>query len=483
MKRIDIFLIFAAISYKLIDMRRFFLILLIALVPAMSFGQEYEPLLKEGKTWKYTHSQPFSEDYYNFSLVVRGDTTINDLTYKKIYDVSTDAYQYALREEGKKVYYIFWTKDTPQLIYDFGKEAGEIVSEVEDKDGKTVLRVLAVDAIKYGDRLLHRMEVVEEYLENDQVIGSGNGIWIEGLGSSCGLVSPVQLPGNNDTFYSCQIGDDMLGENELFFGAKSLDGKKVACDGLRYYLFQDTDKAAIDEGNTWSGELELPSEISYTSVFNFKGEEVYHVNGISHKAFQDCKELTKVRIPKEIENIITYVLSVDEMVGSVPDDMNPFKGCTALESIEVDEDNPALKSVDGILFNKDGSKLYAYPAGKKADSYVVPEDVTWVGMNAFNGCTLGALVIRGILDSSCMSQSLFRGLNESAKLYVQSSEMDRYKDIFPGTILPLEDYQSGIQAPTSLKDQSHPIYNLNGQRIDQPKMGIYIQNSKKVVVR
>ena len=168
------------------------------------------------------------------------------------------------------------------------------------------------------------------------------------------------------------------------------------------------------------------------------------------------------------------------MVGSVPDDMNPFKGCTALESIEVDEDNPALKSVDGILFNKDGSKLYAYPAGKKADSYVVPEDVTWVGMNAFNGCTLDALVIRGILDSSCMSQSLFRGLNESAKLYVQSSEMDRYKDIFPGTILPLEDYQSGIQAPTSLTDQSHPIYDLNGQRIDQPKKGIYIQNGKKI---
>ena len=464
-----------------ICMRRCLFIFFITLLPAISLGQEYEPFLIEGKTWKYDFNNNYGRQFMK-SLVVRGDTTINDLAYKKIYDVSSDEYEYALREEGKKVYCKLPTKDE-QLIYDFGKEAGEIVREIVDGDSKTVLRVLAVDAVKYGDRLLRRMEVVEEYIENDQVLESIEGVWIEGLGSSCYLVSPVQYIGNYYTFYSCQIGDVMLGENKLFFGAKSLDGKKVACDGLRYYLFQDTDKATIDEGNTWSGELELPSEISYTSVFNFKGEEVYHVNSISHKAFQDCKELTKVRIPKEIENIITYVLSVDEMVGSVPDDMNPFKGCTALESIEVDEDNPALKSVDGILFNKDGSKLYAYPAGKKAESYIVPEDVTWVGMNAFNGCTLDALVIRGILDSSCMSQSLFRGLNESAKLYVQSSEMDRYKDIFPGTILPLEDYQSGIQAPTSLKDQSHPIYNLNGQRIDQPKMGIYIQNSKKVVVR
>jgi hypothetical protein len=171
------------------------------------------------------------------------------------------------------------------------------------------------------------------------------------------------------------------------------------------------------------------------------------------------------------------------MAGSVLKDMNPFKGCTSLESIEVDEDNPAMKSIDGVLFNKNISKLYAYPAGKKAGSYVVPESVTWVGMNAFNGCTLDALVIRGILDNNCMGQYLFYGLSKSAKLYVQASEMDRYKDIFPGTILPLEKYHTGIQAPTSLQNQSQPIYNLNGIRIDQPKRRLFIQNGKKMIVR
>jgi hypothetical protein len=456
-------------------MRRYFFILLIASLPAILFGQDDEPFLIEGKTWKYTHRQPSSEDYYNFSRVVRGDTIINDLTYKKIYDVSTDKYLYALREDEKKVYCMFQAKDTPQLIYDFGKEVGEIVCEVADKDCKTIVRVVAVDVVKYGDRLLHRTEVVEEYLKNDQVHGYSEGIWIESLGSSCGLVSPVLLDGNYNTFHSCRIGNELLGENELFW-AKSHDGKKVACDGMKYYLFQDTDKAAIDERNTWSGELDLPSEISYQG-------EAYHVNSIGHEAFRDCRELTKVRIPKEIENIIAYDLSVDEMAGSVLKDMNPFKGCTSLESIEVDEDNPAMKSIDGVLFNKNISKLYAYPAGKKAGSYVVPESVTWVGMNAFNGCTLDALVIRGILDNNCMGQYLFYGLSKSAKLYVQASEMDRYKDIFPGTILPLEKYHTGIQAPTSLQNQSQPIYNLNGIRIDQPKRRLFIQNGKKMIVR
>jgi len=61
------------------------------------------------------------------------------------------------------------------------------------------------------------MEVVEEYLKNDQVLESSEGIWIEGLGSFCGLVSPVLLDGNYNTFHSCWVGNEMLGENELFW--------------------------------------------------------------------------------------------------------------------------------------------------------------------------------------------------------------------------------------------------------------------------
>ena len=211
-------------------MKKIIIIIVLALVPTMSFADDYVPLLEEGKTWKYTHSMPFSEEYYYKSLVVRGDTTINDLTYKKIYDVSSDVYQYALREEEKRVYCMFPNKDVPQLIYDFGKDVGEIVSEEIYNNGisisKTILRVVGIDAIKYGGRILRRMEVIEEYLENDQVLESSEGIWIEGLGSFCGLVSPVLLPGNNNTFYSCQIGDEMLGENELFWAKGLTDGIK-----------------------------------------------------------------------------------------------------------------------------------------------------------------------------------------------------------------------------------------------------------------
>ena len=36
---------------------------------------------------------------------------------------------------------------------------------------------------------------------------------------------------------------------------------------------------------------------------------------------------------------------------------------------------------------------------------------------------------------------------------------------------------------SKFNDQSSKIYNLNGQRVNMPKKGIYIQNGKKVLVK
>ena len=155
-----------------------------------------------------------------------------------------------------------------------------------------------------------------------------------------------------------------------------ISAEKVTVDGLNYYLYLDTHEAIIDNGNTWVGELVIPSEIIYNG-------QKYTVKGICWNAFYNCNELTKIKIPKTVDSVIHHVLS-DEGPGAVSSDcMNPFKGCTALESVEVDESNPVMKSVGGVLFSKEGTGLYSYPAGIKAEKYVVPEGVTWLGISAF----------------------------------------------------------------------------------------------------
>ena len=65
---------------------------------------------------------------------------------------------------------------------------------------------------------------------------------------------------------------------------------------------------------------------------------------------------------------------------------NPFTLCLELKEITVDEKNPFLKSVDGVLYSNDGKKLISYPAAKDGSTYVIPKEVEEVCGGAFVGC-------------------------------------------------------------------------------------------------
>ena len=55
-------------------------------------------------------------------------------------------------------------------------------------------------------------------------------------------------------------------------------------------------------------------------------------------------------------------------------------------NIQVASGNPTYSDVDGILFSRDGTVLYAYPGGRDADAYTVPDGVTSIGDRAFSAC-------------------------------------------------------------------------------------------------
>ncbi len=104
------------------------------------------------------------------------------------------------------------------------------------------------------------------------------------------------------------------------------------------------------------------------------------VTSIEAFAFLRCTSLTSVTIPNSVTSIgnSTYLLYLT----------NPavFYGCTSLTNLSVDAANPALSSLDGVLFNKAQTALILYPPGR-AGSYVIPHSVTSIGSNAFDACT------------------------------------------------------------------------------------------------
>ena len=64
-----------------------------------------------------------------------------------------------------------------------------------------------------------------------------------------------------------------------------------------------------------------------------------------------------------------------------------FADCSSLRQISVSSGNAEYTSVDGVLFNKDQTKLYCYPAGKTDTSYyAIPGSVTSIYSGAFSSC-------------------------------------------------------------------------------------------------
>ncbi len=64
-------------------------------------------------------------------------------------------------------------------------------------------------------------------------------------------------------------------------------------------------------------------------------------------------------------------------------DRKEFRYSKVLQEFSVSEENKNYSSVDGVLFNKEKTKLILYPCAKKDEEYTVPDGVTGIGEEAF----------------------------------------------------------------------------------------------------
>lgn len=151
------------------------------------------------------------------------------------------------------------------------------------------------------------------------------------------------------------------------------------CENLTRVTFCDTLKS-IAPFAFWKcknlGNFELPEGLTV----------------IGQQAFGGSEKLTSIVIPDSVtfldagicENDInlTYAyIGGNKNVGSFTYSNCPFRNCTALEAIEVSEDNYALQAIDGVLYSKTDSnvvpegavQLVQYPPGKKDTTYKLVE--------------------------------------------------------------------------------------------------------------
>ena len=85
---------------------------------------------------------------------------------------------------------------------------------------------------------------------------------------------------------------------------------------------------------------------------------------------------------------------------------NPFGGCTAIESLELDEDNKNFVLKDGVLYDKTMYMVICYPANLTAETFEIPETVYEFAAGAFAGSKLKSMTIPDRFTE--LPESLFR---------------------------------------------------------------------------
>lgn len=204
--------------------------------------------------------------------------------------------------------------------------------------------------------------------------------------TGCTSLTEITIPANvkkieNSVFLGCSSLENInVDNNNLNY--KSIDGALYSKDG-KDLLTYPAGKTGV-EYTVETGTIRLAS-----------------------CSFNDCLNLIKITIPASVEFIGQAI----------------FAGCSNLEVINVDKDNERYKSVDGVVYSKDGTSLDFCPSGKKGD-LIIEEGVTRIFV--INCSKLEKITIPKSVTS--LSYSEFSGCNSLKEVIVDENNPN-YKSV------------------------------------------------------
>ena len=133
---------------------------------------------------------------------------------------------------------------------------------------------------------------------------------------------------------------------------------------------------------------------------------------------------------------------------------NAFYSCYGLTSINVIVGNREYKSIDGVLYSKDGKKLIRYPQGKTRNSFIIPNDVICIADNAFGFCkNLTNIIINKEVSSIGMKAFWF--CDNLRTIYYMGTETDWAK-------ISIAPFSNVIDRDIYYYSETEPALNVDG---------------------
>ncbi|MBQ1186809.1 MAG: leucine-rich repeat domain-containing protein, partial [Clostridia bacterium] len=172
----------------------------------------------------------------------------------------------------------------------------------------------------------------------------------------------------------------------------SLGGYKVVAIGDSAFSYcSKLTSVTIPNGVRTIGSYAFSRCSSITKI-KFSDSTESNLTSIGSYAFSGCTSLASFTIPDAVTSIGSCAFEnctsikrifINPDVTSLP--ASAFSGCTALTSITVAAYNANFSSVDGVVYDKNGTTLLIYPKGR-AGAYYIPQGVTRISGGAFDDC-------------------------------------------------------------------------------------------------
>lgn len=282
------------------------------------------------------------------------------------------------------------------------------------------------------------------------------------------------------------------------------DSLFVGCKKLKEVIIQDSDVPLSHEWDTFADCSVEKLYMGRNFFIGFQGRSIRKltigpkVTTLAPYAFGGS-QLSKVYIP-------ATVLKIDSMA---------FPWCDVVRSYEVEANNPAYCSVDGVMYDKQQTTLMKYPPLKSQPSFIVPSSVTAIDCHAMRMIPVEILAlpeglktmgreaipyawqvqvmyvpckVPPVCDEDALVMSVPDGViyvpEGTLSLYQQAPEWKNHnlKE------MSLEEMRAAISTnihavKTDEEDHTYYYYNLRGQRVNTPAKGIYIRKGKKEIIR
>ena len=392
-------------------------------------------------------------------------------------------------------------------------------------------KVVKTDEIIVGDRTTRRYKY-EKTQGNEKL----EYIWVDGIGSLCGpLVAEARLPGNYETLVDVEVDGKVIATHELLTQADGFvvnlnetsleQGVKDIKTPVHYLTISGKPKTDdldyirnmimpnIKGLNLRNLDLDtIPAKAFYTTISNNK--RIILPKTLKHLADSAlCSKSHLLMGTNDYELIFELTSPIFPTLGKdVYAERLENQDYVTMPIIVPSADNEAFRyNANGdILYSADGTTAYycnnGYEIaegtriinggfmenGQISGNFYISATVDSIGDRAF--ANVGLVFYTGYPgeDMTCYAPNppklgkdvFLNSMIYHIPVYVPSKSYDIYKNTEVWKDFELRRLvDDGIENVTTGKQSSSDYYDLQGRKVKNPVKGLYIKDSKKVVVK